>query len=112
MNGQSKSVIWDRFVVCFRAVDDDRRDMGTAGEVRFKLRSEYDEAAVAAGSASTNGTAATWDAANGWWKLSVSQASAMKKNHTASAVSWSTYGITALNSGVAAELGEDQRYGS
>jgi len=102
MNGQSTSVIWDRLVVSYKAVDDDRRDMGTAGEVRFKLRSEYDGSAVAAGSASINGTAATWDASNSWWKLSVSQTSVTKKNYVVSAVSWSTYGITALNSGVAA----------
>lgn len=100
MNGYSTTIIWDRLIVNYKAVDDDRRDISTSGEVRFKLRSEYDSAFVQSGSVSINGSAASWDAGNSWWKLSVSQSSVCKKNYVVTAVSWSTYGITALNSGV------------
>jgi hypothetical protein len=93
-------MIWDQLTVNYKAVDDDRRDVSTSGEVRFRLRSEYDSAFVTAGSISVNGSAASWDAGNSWWKLSVSQSSVCEKNYIVTAVSWSTYGITALNSGV------------
>jgi len=99
-NSQSTTVIWDRLTVNYKAVDDSRRDISTSGEVRFKLRSEYDSAFVQAGTVSVNGSSASWDSGNSWWKLSVSQSSVCLKDYIVTAVSWSTYSITALNSGV------------
>jgi len=101
MNGYSTTITWDRLIVSYRATDDDRRDVGTAGQIRFRLRSEFDSAFVASGSTvSINGTAATWDATNSWWCISSMQAGVCLKKFVVTAVNWATYGITALNSGV------------
>jgi len=68
----------------------------------FKVRSELDSAFVQAGSVSINGSAATWDAVNSRWYLDVPVTWwNIHKVYVVTAVSWTTYGITALNSGVA-----------
>jgi hypothetical protein len=95
------AVIVDRIIVNYKGVDDSRINVNSNGEVRFKLRSEYDNSFITSGSVSINGSLATWDATNSWWKLTVTQSSVGSWNYIVSAVNWDTYGITALNSGVA-----------
>jgi hypothetical protein len=96
----TQSVVWDRLVVSFKGVDDDRRDVGTPAEIRFKLRSEYDGAPVTSGSVYINGTSAMWDAVNGWWKISYALNTVGKRNFVVTSVNWNIYGITALNPNV------------
>jgi len=92
---------WDRIVVSYKGNDDDRRDIGTSGEVRFRLKSEYDDTAVTSGSVSVNGTSATWDSTNSWWELTTGVVNTVeKRSYVVTAVNWDTYGITALNNGV------------
>jgi len=99
--GSFSAVVVDRLILNYKAVDDDRRDINTQGQVRFKIRSEYDSAFVQAGTVSVNGSSATWDAGNGWWYYPYTLDAIGPRNFVVTAVSWSTYGITALNSGVA-----------
>ncbi|MEM2922118.1 MAG: hypothetical protein QXF26_07360 [Candidatus Bathyarchaeia archaeon] len=101
LQNRTVSVIVDRMVVSYKGVDDSRRNVNTYGEVRFRLRSEYDNTPVQTASVWINGSSATWDGVNQWWELSVSQSSAVKKNYVVTAATWAAYGITALNSGVA-----------
>jgi hypothetical protein len=97
----STSIIWDRLIVSFKGVDDDRRNVGSSGEVRFKLRSEYDGAFVASGTVAVNGSSATWDPAGSWWKLTgLSYAAPTIRNYVVTSANWDTYGVTALNPGV------------
>jgi len=93
--------IFDRLVVSFKGVDNGRRDIGTAGEVRFRLRSEYDGAEVRSGSVTINGSIAAWDATNSWWKITYTLSEVGKRSFVVDSVSWGAYNITALNLGVA-----------
>jgi len=101
VNAKTTSIIWDRLTVNYKAVDNSRRNINTAGAIRFKLRSEYDSAFVTSGSVSINGTGATWDAGNSWWYISYTLNAINIRYFAVSAANWNTYGITALNSGVA-----------
>jgi len=106
-NGQSATVIWDRLIVSYKGNDDSRRDYGTAGQVRFKIRSEYDGAFVTSGSVSINGTSATWDSPNSRWYISTGTVNSVeKRTYVVTAVNWDTHGITTLNSGVATNATE------
>jgi hypothetical protein len=99
--GSFSAIIVDRITLNYKAVDDSRRDINTAGEIRFKLRSEYDSAFVQSGSLTINGTSASWDAVNSWWEIPYTLNAIGIRYFIVNSVSWSTYGITALNSGVA-----------
>jgi len=101
MNNYSTTIIWDRLIVSFKGVDDDRRDVGTTGEVRFRLKSEYDNTLVNSGSVLINGTPAIYDASNSWWKITYTLNSVSSRKFIITGAVWDTYGITALNSGVA-----------
>jgi len=96
----SPTIIWDRLVVNFKGVDDDRRDIGTIGEIRFRLRSEYDGALVQSGLVRINGTLANWDPINSWWKITFTLNAVGKRNFVISSAHWAAYGITALNPAV------------
>lgn len=100
-NGQSITIVFDRLTVAYKAVDDDHRNVNTAGEVRFRICSEYDNAYVTGGSLTVNGSAATYDAGAGYWKLSSTSATVTKRWFIVDSVSWNLYAITALNTGVA-----------
>jgi len=96
----SQEIVSDRIVVRFKGVDDERRNVGTVGEVRFRLRSEYDGAPVRSGSVSINGILATWDAENGWWRITALSLSVVRHTYVVTNVYWDVYGITALNPGI------------
>jgi len=100
-NSQSATVIWDRYIVNYKAADDYRQNVNGSVELRFELRSEYDNMFLTLGSVSINGTSASYDAVNGWWKLTVTRTTVGSNTYVVSAINEATYGITALDSGVA-----------
>jgi len=102
IQNQTVNVIVDRLVISWKGNDDPRRNNGTAGEIRFKIKSEVDGTMVQAGSVTINGTiSASWDSVNSWWDVSTGTVNSVGlKSYVVTAVTWSTYDITTLNSGV------------
>jgi len=96
----SQSVIADRLELWYVGFDDSRINVGATVEVRFKVRYDYDDVAFDSGKGTLNieGSAATWDSGNGWWKRSITQSSSVGSNlydYNDLTFTDSTYGLTA-----------------
>ncbi len=98
LNSQQVQVIWDEIVVQTTVADDTRVNMGINVEIRVTLLLAYDSTFLGAGDTVTlDGTAMTWDGANSWFNLTVSQASVGLWSYFVNSSSDATYGIIALD---------------
>jgi len=78
----SQSVIADRLELFYVGFDDSRVNVGSAVEVRFKVRYDYDDVVFdnTKGTVNIEGGVATWDATNGWWERSIVQSFSVGSN--------------------------------
>ncbi|MFW9837004.1 MAG: hypothetical protein ACFFE7_05760 [Candidatus Thorarchaeota archaeon] len=98
LNSQQVQVVWDEIVVQTTVADDIRVNMGANVEIRVTLWLTYDSTFLgAADSVTLDGTTMTWDGANSWFDLTVSQVSVGLWTYFVNSSSDATYGITALN---------------
>ena len=101
VDSDTTSVIGDRIDIYWTQVDDDRRDYGSTGEVRFKAVLSYDQTGLGSGdSLSVNASAMTWDATNSWFEKTYTYSAVVKYAFSITAGSQASYGITAINQNV------------
>ncbi|MFQ5831715.1 MAG: hypothetical protein ACE5H4_03340 [Candidatus Thorarchaeota archaeon] len=97
-NGQSQQVIWDQIVVQTTVADDTRVNINDNVEVRVTLWLAYNSSFLGAGDSVTlDDTPMTWDAANSWFDLTVSQTSVGLWTYFVNASTEATFGITAID---------------
>ncbi|MHA3965081.1 MAG: beta strand repeat-containing protein, partial [Candidatus Thorarchaeota archaeon SMTZ1-45] len=97
-NSQSVDIIWDQIVVQTTTADDTRINVGANVEIRVTLWLAYDSSFLGSGDTVTlAGQAMTWDAANSWFDLTVSQATVGLWTYFVNSSTESTYGITLLD---------------
>jgi len=101
VDGDTTSVIGDRIDIYWTQVDDDRRDYGSTGEVRFKAVLSYDQTGLGSGDSLTvNASAMTWNATNSWFDKTYTYSAVVKYAFSITAGSQASYGITAINQNV------------
>jgi len=101
VDGDTTSVIGDRIDIYWTQVDDDRRDYGSTGEVRFKAVLSYDQTGLGSGDSLTvNASAMTWDATNSWFDKTYAYSAVIQYAFSITAGSQASYGITAINQNV------------
>jgi len=87
--------IWDQAVVYYFVMDDTRVDINTNAEDRIRFVLDYDDHAGGAGDTlNVNGSAAAWDAGNGWFENITSVNAIVNYTFVVTTVSEATYGIT------------------
>jgi len=87
--------IWDQAVVYYFQMDDTRVDINTNAEDRIRFVLDYDDHAGGAGDTlNVNGSAAAWDAGNGWFENITSVNAIVNYTFVVTTVSEATYGIT------------------
>jgi len=109
INSQSGTIIWDRIEIVSVSFSDDRINVGGTTEVRYKLRYDYDDVIFDSSKGSVAGF--TWDAANGWWKKTVTGSSSVAStNWDENDISFTddTYGLTAIEDDPGANLITDR----
>jgi hypothetical protein len=96
MNGQSATVIWDRFKVIGISADDGRRDVGTTATLDVTIKYEYDDVAVTTGSFTLNGLALTHQG-SGVWRATDSRSTVQAVTYNSVSGSGDTYGLSVVN---------------
>lgn len=100
IQNKTVDVIVDRLTISYKGVSSERVNVGASGEVRFRIKREYDNTIVSSGNLYINGTATSWDSTNKWWKKSFTQTTVCKKFYVITSASDGSYGINALAPGV------------
>jgi hypothetical protein len=97
-----QTIIVDRFKITLKGVTDSRTDVGASVCVYFNVTREYDSILFEGtkGTVYINGSTATWDEANKYWKLNVTQTSVGSFMYQVSNIVDMEDGITAINNPV------------
>lgn len=105
VQNQTVNVIVDRLKIVLKGATDNRVNIGSSTYVYFNVTREYDNALFdgTKGTVYINGTAATWDETNRYWKLSVNQSSVTAKNYVVSSITDTEFDISTLNDQVGAQ---------
>jgi len=100
-----QSIIVDKLNITLKDTTDNRTDVGAPVDVYFNITREYDAALFdrTKGTAYINGSLATWDEMNKYWKLSVTQGSVGKCFYQVSSITDTEYGITAISDSVGSQ---------
>jgi len=96
-------IIWDQLEIYDYGVSDGRCDVGTAQTVWMKARYDYDDEVLddSKGYLSIGGIAATWDAGNGYWYITVSKNTVTKVDYPSpSRFTDTTYALTTITGSV------------
>jgi len=95
----ARSIIVDRLKITLKGATDNRTDVGASVSVYFNAIREYDNILFdgTKGTVYINGSVATWDEANKYWKLSVAQNSVGGWEYKVSSITDTEHHITAIN---------------
>jgi len=96
-------IVWDQLEIYDYGVSDGRCDVGTAQTVWMKARYDYDDEVFddSKGYLSIGGIAATWDAGNGYWYITVSKNTVTKVDYPSpSRFTDTTYALATITGSV------------
>lgn len=95
----SRSIIVDKLKITLKGVTDHRTDVEASVSVYFTIAREYDNAPFdgTEGTVYINGSAATLDEANKYWKLAVTQNSVGEWKYQVSSITDTEHHITTIN---------------
>lgn len=95
----SRPIIVDKLKITLKGVTDHRTDVGASVSVYFTIAREYGNALFdgTEGTVYINGSAATWDEANKYWKLVVTQNSVGEWKYRVSSITDREHHITTIN---------------
>ena len=95
----AQPIIVDKLKAILKGVTDDRADVGTSVSVYFNVVREYDDAPFdgTEGIVYINGSTATWDEVNKYWKVTVTQNSVGEWKYQVSSITDTEHHITTIN---------------
>jgi hypothetical protein len=95
----TRLIIVDRLNIILKGVTANRVDVGASVFIYFKAIREYDDSLFdgTKGTVYINGSAATWDEENKYWKLGVTQNSVGLREYEVSSITDTEHHITAIN---------------
>lgn len=101
----ARPIIVDRLKIALKGVTDYRTDVGASVFIYFNVTREYDNTLFdeTNGTVYINGSAATWDEINRYWKLSVTQNSVGEWKYKVSSITDKEHHFTTINDPVGSQ---------